>query len=293
MKILLATIIALLITINLVKAEEVTAPIKIRSAYAGIVGVGFVDTSNNFVNVSDAMVAVTVQAKLSQDLSVNVNLTNFDFHKTVGHYFLQLGSERETWMMRLGQTGKLTSLHRPHPTSPGMHFEPASKSIIPGASIGGATWFNYNTGSLVAGLFRVKDQVGNDLIEYHGSLIQNLGDLNLRLTGSHSQVANELVFTGKYQGNELTLYNRHDSLISTFVNISSSSWGWKIGDIYLDQIYDSQAGRFNRLEIGWYKGFDVNLAGAEANLCLCFGWREYPERSFRLYVWTYLFRREV
>ena len=275
------------------KAQDSTAypNVRIAKTYVGVVGVGVVDTSYRFKNSSTAMVAFASEARLSQDFRLNVNLVSLDnFSQTVGHYFLQYGSEKSTLMVKAGQLSRLISFHRPNPVSPGMHFEPASKGIIPGAVLGGATWFNYGSGQLAGGLYRAKSLTGANVIEYNGAWIQKLGAFDLRLSGYYSQIGQGLALTGKFQGTELTAYTDKDSLASTFVNLSSTTVGWKVGDLYLDQIYDFKHGRFNRLEIGWYDIYNVNITGVQGNICLGFGWRQYPERSFRLYVWSYIFR---
>jgi hypothetical protein len=265
--------------------------ISITKTYVGIVGVGVVDTSYSFKNSSSAMVAFATEAGLSQDFRLNVNLACLDnFSQFVGHYFLQYGSEKTTLMIKAGQVSRLISFHRPNPVSPGMHFEPASKGIMPGASLGGATWFNYGSGQLAGGLYKTKSLTGANLIEYNGAWIQNFGAIDLRLSGYYSQIGHGLALTGKFKGTELTAYTDRDSLASTFVNLSSTIVGWKVGDLYVDQIYNFKHGRFDRLEVGWYDTYNVDIVGTKGNVCLGFGWRQYPERSLRLYIWSYIFR---
>lgn len=289
----LIVIIAILAAINLAQAQDSASfpNIRIVKTYVGVVGVGVVDTNYNLKNSSTAMVAFATEARLSQDFRLNVNLASLDnFSQTIGHYFLQYGSEQSTLMVKAGQLSRLISFHRPNPVSPGMHFEPASKGIMPGASLGGATWFNYGSGQLAGGLYRAKSLTGANLIEYDGSWIQDFGAFDLRLSGFYSQTGHGLALTGKFNGCELTAYTDKDSLVSTFVNLSSKVVDWKVGDLYLDQIYNFKHGRFDRLEVGWYDTYNVDIAGTKGNICLGLGWRQYPEKSLRLYVWSYIFR---
>jgi hypothetical protein len=295
-KVLLFVVIAIsiiILSVICIYAQDTTVVpnIKVTKTYIGLVGVGAVDTNYNFKNSSSAMVSACAIARLNQDFQLTVNLVSMDnFSQTIGHYFLQYGNEKTTWMVKTGQVSRLISFHRPNPVSPGMHFEPASKAIMPGATLGGATWFNYGSGQLAGGLYKTKSLTGANLIEYDLGFVQNIGKLNLRLSGYYSQIGQGAVLTGKFKGCELTAYTDTDSLASTFVNLSSKLFNWNIGDLYLDQIYDFKQGRFNRLEVGWYDIYNVDIAGLQGNVCLGFGWRQYPERSFRLYIWPYIFQ---
>ncbi len=244
---------------------------QINRTYAGLLYTGSYDSTGTLTPAASVRVGLEALLPVGVD-TLTARAAWSSTGSALGHFFLTLPLETDL-RLRLGFMGRPISTQKPHPISPGAHFEPPAKQVIPGAASGmSLQWANITVGTYYHQVHKALEVDAS--MGLKGGV---LGVNGIDLAGYLHRVTWGAAITFTTPTITVVLFHEQHTKSSALMDM-------KITPVsaYLTDLWDQQAKRHN-WEVGATKTF---LAPHDIQVLLGAGYRPV-DRSTGIYLWVY------